>query len=111
MINEFVGRTILLALCVTLLRGQIKGFWASAAVWFVLLVPEVIVVLMGKFWFLVMPRPEGPSPWVTAGIAVLTVLVLALPFAWLQRKWDLTAALAAHGWAMFVWPYGVDFWP
>lgn len=87
--EEIALRTLLFAVCLYLLKGEITTKKEKFSCYFFMIIPHVMI-----------HTPEQFSTYglITGIISILIfALVFGLPFAILQRKRDITSAMIAHG--------------
>jgi hypothetical protein len=92
--EEIAFRALIFAVCLYFMKGEITTRKQQFTCWFMMIIPHVLV--------------HTPDMFINSGLItgivstiILTVL-FGLPFAFLQRKWDLTSAMIAHGVVMAI---------
>ena len=87
--EEIAFRAFIFAACLYFFRGAINSKMQVFTLWFMMVVPHVLI--------------HTPDMFIDSGIvagmgsiAILTA-IFGLPFAFLQKKWDITSAMIAHG--------------
>lgn len=92
--EEISYRAFIFAVCLYFLKGEIATKKEKLTCWFMMIIPHVMI--------------HTPEMFITDGIAsgivgiFLLSLLFGLPFAFLQRKRDLTSAMIAHGVVMII---------
>ena len=87
--EEIAFRAFVFAACLYFLNGELASKKQRFTCWFMMVVPHVLIHMPDMF------IDNGLINGII-GIIMLTIL-FGLPFAFLQRKWDLTSAMIAHG--------------
>jgi|LSQX01.2.fsa_nt_gb hypothetical protein len=88
-LEEIAMRTLFFAFCLNLLNGNIGNKSENFTCWFMMMVPHVLI--------------HTPDIFINQGFVagiisvVLYIAIFAFPFAFLQRKCDITSAMIAHG--------------
>ena len=88
-LEEIAMRTLFFAFCLHLLNGNIENKRENFTCWFMMMVPHVLI--------------HTPDIFISQGFVsgiisvILYIAIFALPFAFLQRKRDVTSAMIAHG--------------
>lgn len=87
--EEIAFRTFIYALCIYLLKGEINTNGQKFTCYFMMTIPHVMIHTPEQFI----------NYGLISGIIVILILTLlfGLPFAFLQRKRDITSAMIAHG--------------
>ena len=87
--EELALRAFIYAFCLYLMRGEITSKAQNFTLWFMMIVPHVLIHTPDVFIY------DG----ILAGMqsAVFLTVLFGFPFAFLQRKVDITSAMIAHG--------------
>jgi len=87
--EEIAFRAFIYALCLYFLKGAVNSRMQDFTLWFMMIIPHVLIHTPGMFINSGFVAGMG-------SILVLTAL-FGFPFAFLQRKRDITSAMIAHG--------------
>ena len=101
--EEMAFRAFIFAACLHFMKGELKTKKQRFTAWFMMIVPHVL--------------PHTPNMFIEQGFipglmsAAILTAVFGLPFAFLQRKRDLTSAMIAHGVVMIIFfsMFGIVF--
>jgi membrane protease YdiL (CAAX protease family) len=87
--EEIAFRTFIYALCLSMLKGEIKTKNENFTCYFMMVIPHVMI--------------HTPEQFIKYGLIsgifsiIILTLLFGLPFAFLQKKRDITSAMIAHG--------------
>lgn len=87
--EEWIMRTLFYVLCLHLFNGKLETKVQQFTCLFMMVVPHVLV--------------HTPAVFIQYGLItgvvniIVYVMLYGLPFALLQKKWDMTSAMLAHG--------------
>ena len=87
--EEIAFRAFIFAACLYFMRDTINSKMQNFTLWFMMIIPHVLIHTPDMFI-------DNGIISVMGSVIVLTA-IFGFPFAFLQKKWDITSAMIAHG--------------